>query len=172
MKPAEAAVILAIKNGITEASKIAEFIRMDKVDVESILNRLCMQGYVKPVKKGFLIKRTHYVLTQKGYDLVKEAERILNETVNKVKEAQELLNQGRKDEAYEVIQPYISLLPFLLMFGLIDVYTILPLLSMLGLYGLLESIPVEYTESEGEYELPDQEVEDYEDYDVDFDMEV
>ncbi len=83
----EDAVLVAIARGVEDPKSIAEILHVDPSDVERALKRLELEGYVKPVEKGFWIfRKRSYVLTERGFERVAHVLDKLKELANFVKE--------------------------------------------------------------------------------------
>jgi DNA-binding MarR family transcriptional regulator len=103
------------KDGST-AEEISRDLRVDKDEVEAVLNRLKSEGFVTKKIKGILSKKEAYFLTPSGLE---EAKIAYEKVENKAKEIQKALEDGELDIALLPAE-VIALLPLMTSISLID----------------------------------------------------
>lgn len=120
-------VLESIAQGYNEPRKIAELLNAELDEVLRVLTSLEARGLVTIVRKGLFAKRTAYVLTSKGLEvLMEERERVRD----RVKEAERLARIGREEEARELVEPYLTILPLLIATGIVETMLLADLIGL------------------------------------------
>ncbi len=141
---AEEAVLVAISLGARDAREIASMLNMDLESVEKVLKRLEIKGLVKSELKGFWIfKKTVYTLTDRGFEIAQKSREKLVKIAEEVKRALETIHPHDESAKYQVLQPYMPVLPLLMYMGLLDLAFLTLPLTMISLsdFGEFEEIP-------------------------------
>ncbi len=119
----EDAILVAILQGAETADEISRILRVDKGTIEDLLRKLELEGYVKSEIKGLLFKKKVYLLTEKGFERASKVLEKIKEVANQVRV---LAEQGRVDEATQIINTWSYFVPLMLWMDLIPL-TLLPL---------------------------------------------
>jgi DNA-binding MarR family transcriptional regulator len=120
----EAAVLVAIAEGVDTIDGIAELLRISREDAEALVDQLKAKGLVvEEERKLLFIHKKRLRLTRKGLEALEQARNMLKEAAGKVKEATEKASIEGK--------PFEILLTD-------DILLILPVLEMVGFISLLE----------------------------------
>ena len=145
LKPSEAAVLLAISNGIDSLEAIARVLNTSKDTVRQIVEELEAKGLVEIHEEGRIIKRRRLRLTRQGLDALAEARRQLDKLL----------------EAYQHYRRE-KMLPPSWSWGLDEFLLALPLLALLGIVPAIEIV-----ELLGNMAMEPSNAEDYEGEDYD-----
>lgn len=130
-KPDLYVVLEAIARGIDTRNRISEELGLQRERVDEILASLDAMGLIARTARGLIIKREAYTLTPSGWRVLDE----WRERARRDLEKAEDLRRAGREEAMEVLQPYLAFLPFLLA---------LEHLSIVGLYSFLASDQILY----------------------------
>ena len=124
-------VLDAIGRGVTTADKISSVTRLDKTEVELILNDLAVQRLVnRTEKRGFLRKKMEFTINQTGHDLLDSKKRELEQKTKDIKQA---YGSGNTAQFQSFMGTDRAWIPFLLFSGLLDVVFFASAMSFLGL---------------------------------------
>ncbi len=125
----EAAILAAVANGVDTIEGLARLLRMDRGDVERVVEELKAKGLLVEEEKGFIIRRRRLRLTREGYEALGRARRLLEEAAKSAREVLERVRrEGRGRVSLEELEGLLA--PELL--------AVLPLLQFIGLIPLLE----------------------------------
>jgi len=124
-------VLDAIGRGMTTADKISSVTRLDKAEVELILNDLAVQRLVnRTEKRGFLRKKMEFTINQTGHALLDSKKRELEQKTKDIKQA---YGSGNTAQFQSFMGTDRAWIPFLLFSGLLDVVFFASAMSFLGL---------------------------------------
>ena len=124
-------VLDAIGRGMKTADKISKVTRLDKTEVELILNDLAVQRLVNRMeKKGFFRSKIEFVINETGHGLLNSKKRELEQ---KAKDIQQAYGSGNTAQLQSFMQTDRAWMPFLLFSGLIDVLFFASLMSFMGM---------------------------------------
>lgn len=124
-------VLDAIGRGMTTVDKISSVTRLDKTEVELILNDLAVQRLVnRTEKRGFLRKKMEFTINQTGHALLDSKKRELEQKTKDIKQA---YGSGNTDQFQSFMGTDRAWIPFLLFSGLLDVVFFASAMSFLGL---------------------------------------
>ena len=124
-------VLDAIGRGMTTADKISSVTRLDKTEVELILNDLDVQRLVnRTEKRGFLRKKMEFTINQTGHALLDSKKRELEQKTKDIKQA---YGSGNTAQFQTFMGTDRAWIPFLLFSGLLDVVFFASAMSFLGL---------------------------------------
>ncbi len=153
LRPSEAAVLLAISNGIDTVDAVARALNTSKETVEQIVEELEAKGLIERHEEGRIIKRMRLRLTRQGLDAVAEARRQLDKLL----------------EAYQHYRRE-KVLPPSWVWGLDEFLLALPLLALLGIVPAIEIVELlgAATEAREVGEVEGYEGEDYDEIDDDW----
>jgi hypothetical protein len=129
--PSHFMVLDAIGRGMKTADKISTVTKLDKTEVELILNDLAVQRLVNRIeKKGFLRSKIEFTINETGNDLLNSKKR---EFEQKTKDIKQAYGNGNTAQFQSFIGTDRSWIPFLLFSGLLDVLFSASAMSFLGL---------------------------------------
>ena len=124
-------VLDAIGRGMKTVDKIGKVTRLDKSEVELILNDLAVQRLVvRTDKKGFLRNKTEYVINETGQSLLDSKKRELQQ---KAKDMEQAYGNGNTAQLQSFMQADRAWIPFLLFSGLLDVVFFASMMSFMGM---------------------------------------
>jgi hypothetical protein len=124
-------VLDAIGRGIKTADKISTVTKLDKTEVELILNDLAVQRLVNRIeKKGFLRSKIEFTINETGDNLLNSKKRELEQKTKDIKQA---YGNGNTAQFQSFIGTDRSWIPFLLFSGLLDILFFASAMSFLGL---------------------------------------
>jgi hypothetical protein len=124
-------VLDAIGRGMTTVDKISSVTRLDKTEVELILNDLAVQRLVnRTEKRGFLRKKMEFTINQTGHALLDSKKRELEQKTKDIKQA---YGSGNTAQFQSFMGTDRAWIPFLLFSGLLDVVFFASAMSFLGL---------------------------------------
>jgi hypothetical protein len=124
-------VLDAIGRGMTTADKITLVTKLDKTEVELILNDLAVQRLVnRTEKKGFLKKKIEFTINETGHALLDSKKRELEQKTKEIKEA---YGNGNSAQFQSFMGTDRAWVPFLLFSGLLDVLFFASAMSFLGM---------------------------------------
>ena len=103
-------VLDAIGRGMKTADRISAVTRLDKTEVELILNDLAVQRLVNRIeKKGFLRSKIEFAINETGHDLLDSKKRELEQKTKDIKQAYGSGNTAQPSHSWEQIGPgYLS----------------------------------------------------------------
>ena len=126
----ETVVLGIISRGISKFNKISQESNVEPKDLESILQKLENSGLIKvDEKKGWLGKKIEINPTENGY---REFERQLKILQEKWNQLENTYKSGNKQELEQKLKEDKSLLPSMMMFGIIDMMMFSMMFSMIG----------------------------------------
>ncbi|MGH9974442.1 MAG: MarR family transcriptional regulator [Nitrososphaeraceae archaeon] len=124
-------VLDAIGRGLKTADKISTVTKLDKTEVELILNDLAVQRLVNRMeKRGFLRSKIEFTINETGHDLLNSKKRELEQKTNNLKQA---YGNGNTAQFQSFVGTDRAWIPFLLFSGLLDVLFFASAMSFLGL---------------------------------------
>ena len=124
-------VLDAIGRGMTTADKISTVTKLDKTEVELILNDLAVQRLVNRIeKKGFLRSKIEFTINETGHDLLDSKKRELEQKTKDIKQA---YGSGNTAQLQSFMGTDRSWIPFLLFSGLLDVVFFASMMSFMGM---------------------------------------
>ena len=127
-------ILDAIARGIQDLNKIAKVLKMNKEEVELIVNDLSAQRLIiKKEKRGiFGNKKVKISITDTGIRLLNSKKEELEQ---KWRQAQKMYNNGKGDKAQ--LQTYMesnrAWVPLMIFSGIIDVLFLMTMMSFLGM---------------------------------------
>jgi len=163
LEPFEAAVLVAVARGLKSVDEIAEVLNTRVEDVERVVERLIARGLLARVeKRGILGRRVELRLTEKGYNMLPMALRILEDIGKRVRKRLEEGKRRASASGGVVITGVADavLLPFLVWLGLVP----LELLLVQDVANMVTSI----VDDENDDEVNDGDTEEMHDEDSDF----
>ena len=124
-------VLDAIGRGIKTADKISKVTRLDRSEVELILNDLAVQRLVVQMeKKGFLKRKMEFTINETGQNLLNSKK---HELEQKTKDIEQAYGNGNTAQFQSFMGTDRTWIPFLLFSGLLDVLFFASAMSFLGL---------------------------------------
>jgi len=124
-------VLDAIGRGMKTADKISTVTRLDKTEVELILNDLAVQRLVNRMeKKGFFRSKIEFSINETGHDLLNSKKRELEQKTKDIKQA---YGSGNTAQFQSFMGTDRTWIPFLLFSGLLDVVFFASAMSFLGM---------------------------------------
>ena len=124
-------VLDAIGRGMKTADKISTVTKLDKTEVELILNDLAVQRLVnRTEKKGFFRSKIEFSINETGHDLLNSKKRELEQKTNDLKQA---YGNGNTAQFQSFMGTERAWIPFLLFSGLLDVLFFASAMSFLGM---------------------------------------
>ena len=124
-------VLDAIGRGIKTADKISTVTKLDKSEVELILNDLVVQRLVnRTEKKGFFRSKIEFAINETGHDLLNSKKRELEQ---KTKDLKQAYGNGNTAQFQSFMGAERAWIPFLLFSGLLDVVFFASAMSFMGL---------------------------------------
>jgi hypothetical protein len=124
-------VLDAIGRGMKTADKISIVTRLDKTEVELILNDLAVQRLVNRIeKKGFLKSKIEFTINETGLDLLNSKKHELEQKTKDIKQA---YGSGNTAQFQSFMGTDRAWIPFLLFCGLLDVVFFASAMSFLGM---------------------------------------
>ena len=126
----ESVVLGVISRGISKFDKISQEANVKPKDLELILQKLENSELIKiDEKKGWLGTKIEINPTEQGY---KEFERRLKILQEKWNQLENTYKSGNKQELEQKLKEDKSLLPSMMMFGIIDMMMFSMMFSMIG----------------------------------------
>jgi len=116
----EAGILAAVYRGVNTLGALKEmFNTVDPKVVEATVLKLESKGLISRKQKGFLRKRTVYILTQRGVDALDQALKMLREASEAAKSKIEAAGASRGIDDYAPLlgAELFSILPLLLFLG-------------------------------------------------------
>jgi predicted transcriptional regulator len=129
--PSHFMVLDAVKRGIKTADKISKVTKLDKTEVELILNDLVIQRLVNRMeKKGFFRNKIEFVINETGQSLLNAKK---SELEQKAKDIQQAYGSGNTAQLQSFMGTDRAWIPFLLFSGLLDVVFFASMMSFMGM---------------------------------------
>jgi TFIIE alpha subunit len=124
-------VLDAIGRGMATADKISTVTKLDKTEVELILNDLAVQRLVnRKEKRGFLRSKIEFTINETGNALLNSKKRELEQKTRDIKQA---YDSGNTAQFQSFMGTDRAWMPFLLFSGLLDVLFFASAMSFLGM---------------------------------------
>jgi hypothetical protein len=124
-------VLDAIGRGMKTADKISKVTRLDRSEVELILNDLAVQRLVVQMeKKGFFRKKTEFVINETGQSLL-DAKK--HELEQKAKDIQQAYGNGNTAQLQSFMEADRAWIPMMLFSGLMNVMFFASMMSFMGM---------------------------------------
>ena len=124
-------VLDAISRGMKTVDKISAVTRLDRTEVELVLNDLVVQRLVNRIgKKGFLRSKIEFMINETGNDLLNSKKRELEQKTKDIKQA---YGNGNTAQFQTFMGTDRAWIPFLLFSGLLDVVFFASAMSFLGM---------------------------------------
>ncbi len=126
----ETVVLGMISRGHSKFDKISRESKIEPEELESILQKLENSGLIKvEEEKGWMGTKIEIKPTDEGY---REFERQLKSLQNKWNDLENTYKSGNKLELEQKLKDDRSLLPTMMMFGIIDIMMFSMMFSMIG----------------------------------------
>ncbi|AAL63437.1 helix-turn-helix domain-containing protein [Pyrobaculum aerophilum] len=116
-KPEYYAALEVLARGGRTAEEVARELEIEVHEAESLLNTLMAYGLVETRERGLILRKTVYVLTERGWEALHKWR---EEVKSRLEKAAELRQSGRAEEADAILTPIGPALPLLLAMGLLD----------------------------------------------------
>jgi hypothetical protein len=124
-------VLDAISRGMKTVDKISAVTRLDRTEVELVLNDLVIQRLVNRIeKKGFLRTKIEFMINETGNNLLNSKKRELEQKTKDIKQA---YGNGNTAQFQSFMGTDRAWIPFLLFSGLLDVVFFASAMSFLGM---------------------------------------
>jgi hypothetical protein len=124
-------VLDAISRGMKTAEKVSKVTKLDKSEVELILNDLAVQRLVvRMEKKGFFRNKTEFVINETGQSLLDSKKRELQQ---KAKDIEQAYGNGNTSQLQSYMEADRAWLPMMLFSGLINVLFFTSMMSFMGM---------------------------------------
>jgi hypothetical protein len=124
-------VLDAIGRGMKTVDKISSVTRLDKSEVEIILNDLAVQRLVvRMEKKGFFRKKTEFVINETGQSLLDSKKRELQQ---KAKDFEQAYGNGNTAQLQSFMEADRAWIPMMLFSGLMNVMFFASIMSFMGM---------------------------------------
>lgn len=124
-------VLDAIGRGMKTSVKISKVTRLDKHEVELILNDLAVQRLVDQMqKKGFFRTKTEFVINETGQRLLESKKRELQQ---KAKEFEQAYGNGNSAQLHSFMEADRAWIPMMLFSGLMNVLFFTSMMSFMGM---------------------------------------
>jgi hypothetical protein len=124
-------VLDAIGRGMKTADKISKVTRLDKPQVELILNDLALQRLViRMEKKGFFRNKIEFVINATGQSLLDSKKRELQQ---KAKDIEQAYSNGNTAQLQSFMEADRAWIPMMLFSGLINVMFFASMMSFMGM---------------------------------------
>ena len=124
-------VLDAIGRGMKTADKISKVTRLDKSEVELILNDLAVQRLVVQMeKKGFFRSKIEFAINETGNGLLNSKKHELEQKTKDIKQA---YGNGNAAQFQSFMGTDRAWIPFLLFSGLLDVLFFSSMMSFMGM---------------------------------------
>jgi hypothetical protein len=129
--PKQFIVLDAIGRGMKTAEKISKVTRLDRSEVELILNDLAVQRLVVQMeKKGFFRKKTEFVINETGQSLLDSKKQELEQ---KAKDIQQAYGNGNTAQLQSFMEADRAWIPMMLFSGLMNVMFFASMMSFMGM---------------------------------------
>jgi hypothetical protein len=130
-RPNHFMVLDAISRGMKTAEKISKVTKLDKSEVELILNDLAVQRLVvRREKKGFFRNKIEFVVNETGQSLLDSKKRELQQ---KAKDIEQAYGNGNTSQLQTFMEADRAWLPMMLFSGLINVLFFTSMMSFMGM---------------------------------------
>ena len=124
-------VLDAISRGMKTAEKISKVTKLDKSEVELILNDLAIQRLVvRSEKKGFFRNKTQFSINETGQSLLESKKRELQQKANDIEQA---YGNGNTSQLQSFMEADRAWIPMMLFSGLINVLFFTSMMSFMGM---------------------------------------
>ncbi len=124
-------VLDAISRGMKTAEKISKVTKLDKSEVELILNDLAVQRLVvRREKKGFFRNKTEFSINETGQSLLESKKRELQQKANDIEQA---YGNGNTSQLQSFMEADRAWIPMMLFSGLINVLFFTSMMSFMGM---------------------------------------
>jgi predicted transcriptional regulator len=124
-------VLDAISRGMKTAEKISKVTKLDKSEVELILNDLAIQRLVvRREKKGFFRNKTQFSINETGQSLLESKKRELQQKANDIEQA---YGNGNASQLQSFMEADRAWIPMMLFSGLINVLFFTSMMSFMGM---------------------------------------
>jgi hypothetical protein len=124
-------VLDAIGRGMKTSDKISKVTRLDKHEVELILNDLAVQRLVDQMqKKGFFRTKTEFAINETGQRLLESKKRELQQ---KAKEFEQAYGSGNSAQLQSFMEADRAWIPMMLFSGLMNVLFFTSMMSFMGM---------------------------------------
>jgi predicted transcriptional regulator len=124
-------VLDAISRGMKTAEKISKVTRLDKSEVELVLNDLAVQRLVvRSKKKGFFRNKTEFVINETGQSLLESKKRELQQ---KTRDLEQAYGNGNTSQLQSFMESDRAWIPMMLFSGLINVLFFTSMMSFMGM---------------------------------------
>ncbi len=124
-------VLDAISRGMKTAEKISKVTKLDKSDVELILNDLAVQRLiVRREKKSFFRNKTEFSINETGQSLLESKKQELQQKANDIEQA---YGNGNTSQLQSFMEADRAWIPMMLFSGLINVLFFTSIMSFMGM---------------------------------------
>jgi hypothetical protein len=124
-------VLGAIGRGMKTPDKISKVTRLDKSEVDLILNDLAVQRLIDQMqKKGFFRTKTEFVINETGQRLLESKKRELQQ---KAKEIEQAYGNGNSAQLQSFMEADRAWIPMMLFSGLMNVLFFTSMMSFMGM---------------------------------------
>lgn len=124
-------VLDAIGRGMKTPDKISKVTRLDKSEVDLILNDLAVQRLIDQMqKKGFFRTKTEFVINETGQRLLESKKRELQQ---KAKEIEQAYGNGNSAQLQSFMEADRAWIPMMLFSGLMNVLFFTSMMSFMGM---------------------------------------
>ncbi|MGB8086835.1 MAG: MarR family transcriptional regulator [Nitrososphaeraceae archaeon] len=124
-------VLDAIGRGLKTTDKISKVTRIDKSEVELLLNDLIVQRLVvRMEKKGFFRNKTEFVINETGQSLLDSKKRELEQ---KAKHIEQAYGNGNTAQLQSFMEAERAWIPMMLFSGLLNVVFFSSMMSFMGM---------------------------------------
>jgi DNA-binding MarR family transcriptional regulator len=129
--PSHFMVLDAIYRGIKTADKISKITKLDKTEVELILNDLVVQRLViRMEKRGFFRNKLEFVINETGQRLLNSKK---SELEQKAKDIQQAYGSGNTAQLQSYMDADRAWIPMMLFSGLMNVVFFSSMMSFMGM---------------------------------------
>jgi hypothetical protein len=129
--PSHFMVLDAVARGMKTADKISKVTRLDKPEVESILNDLTVQLLVvKMKKKGLFRNKIEFTINETGQKLLGSKKRELEQ---KAKDIEQAYGKGNTAQLQSLLEADRAWMPMMLFSGLMNIMFFSSMMSFMGL---------------------------------------
>ncbi|MGA6991416.1 MAG: MarR family transcriptional regulator [Nitrososphaeraceae archaeon] len=124
-------VLDAIGRGLKTTDKISKVTRIDKSEVELLLNDLTLQRLVvRMEKKGFFLNKTEFVINETGQSLLDSKK---HELEQKAKHIEQAYGNGNTAQLQSFMEAERAWIPMMLFSGLLNVVFFSSMMSFMGM---------------------------------------
>lgn len=129
--PSHFMVLDAVARGMKTADKISKVTRLDKSEVESILNDLTVQLLVVKMKKKRLFRnKIEFTINETGQKLLDSKKRQLEQ---KAKDIEQAYGKGNTAQLQSLLEADRAWMPMMLFSGLMNIMFFSSMMSFMGL---------------------------------------